>query len=98
MQTFDIFGKKYQIQSGLNSGETEKINGDVVKRLKILAIEYPSLDRMDILILYVIELKEKIRDMEKSFKKESDKLEKTRDKVVSLEKKIVEELKNLDKI
>lgn len=98
MQTFDILGKKYQIQSSLGAEEIEKINGEIVKRLRSLASEYPALDKIDTLVLYMIELKEKISGMEKTFKKETEKLEKIKNKIAFLEKKIVEELKNLDKI
>jgi flagellar motility protein MotE (MotC chaperone) len=94
MQTFDILGKKYQIQSPLSSEEIEKINGEIVKQLKMITMDYPSLDRMDILVLYIIELKEKINDMEKRIKKEMERKERVKDKILSLEKEVSEELNN----
>jgi DNA repair ATPase RecN len=97
VQTFEILGKKYRIQSSLRTDEAEKINGEIVKRFRSLEAEYPALDKIDILVLCIIELKEKISGMEKNFKKDTEKLDKIRNNVALLEKKIVEELKNLDK-
>ena len=97
MEILDILGKKYQVQSGLTTDEISRINREIVKRLKTLALEYPSLDRMDALVLYVVELNEKILDMEKAAKKERDRMEKVRSKIFALEEKIKEEIKKLDK-
>lgn len=96
MHTFEILGKKYQVQSSLNPEETDKINGEIVKRLKSLTYEYPTLDKIDILILYIIELKEKISILEKTSSKEAGRLDNIRNKISLLEKKITEEIKNLD--
>jgi len=97
VEILDIFGKKYQIQSGLTSEEIERINRDIIRRMKTLAMEYPALDRIDTLILYIIELNEKIVGMEKKTKKEKENLERIRSKIDFLETKIKEEIKNLDK-
>ena len=98
MQTFEILGKKYRIQSSLEAGEAGRINGEITRRLKSLASEYAALDKIDILILYIIELKEKISEMEKISGKEAGRLDKARNRIMLLEKKVAEELKNLDKI
>ncbi len=97
MQTFEILGKKYQIQSSLDAGEADKINGEIESRLRGLISEYPALDKIDILVLYVIELKKKISGMERNYSREAGKLEKAKNKVAILEKTITEKLKNLDK-
>ncbi len=96
-QTFNILGKKYRIQSRLSSEEIEKINKEIVYHLRNLAMEYPALDKMDALVLCIIELKEKIIDMEKRGKKEMEKMEKIKKKIIFLEKKVLEELKILTK-
>ncbi len=97
MQTFEILGKKYQIQSSLDADEIGKINGEIVKRLNNLTYEYPALDKIDILVLYIIELKEEISCMERASGREAGRLDKIRSKLVLLEKRVAEELKNLDK-
>jgi len=93
VEKLEILGKKYQIQSGLSSEEVIRMHREIVKRLKTLSLEYPSLDRIDILVLYVIELNEKIIDMEKTLKKEVKKLEEIRTKIFHLEEKIKEKNK-----
>jgi len=93
VEILDIFGKKYHVQSGVTPDEADRINREIVKRLKILALEYPALDRMDALVLYVVELNEKILDMEKAAKKDRDRIEKVRSKIFALEEKIKEEIK-----
>ncbi len=95
MQTLDIFGKKYQIQTGLSSEDVERMNLEIVGRIKTLAAEYPALDRIDILILYIVELNEKIDSLGKRLKKEGEKFDEVKNKILFLEKKLVEELNNL---
>jgi len=93
MEKLEILGKKYQIQSGLPPEEVLRIHREIVKRLKILSLEYPNLDKIDILVLYVIELNEKIIDMEKTLKKETKKIEDIRTKIFHLEEKILTNLR-----
>ncbi|MCM8777708.1 MAG: cell division protein ZapA [Candidatus Omnitrophica bacterium] len=93
MEKLEIFGKKYQIQSGLSSEEVIRMYREIVKRLKTLSLEYPRLDKVDILVLYVIELNEKIIEMEKVLKKEVKKIEEIRTKIFRLEGKIKEKSK-----
>ncbi|MBN1445931.1 MAG: cell division protein ZapA [Candidatus Omnitrophica bacterium] len=95
MEILDIFGKKYRVQSGLNSDEISRINREIVKRLRTLALEYPSLDRMDALVLYIVELNEKITDMEKKVSREKDKLERVKKRIIALEGKIREVIKKV---
>jgi hypothetical protein len=97
VEILDIFGKKYHVQSKLTPDEAGRINREIVKRLKTLALEYPALDRMDALVLYAVELNEKILDMEKAEKKDRDRMEKVRSKIFALEEKIKEEIKKFDK-
>jgi cell division protein ZapA (FtsZ GTPase activity inhibitor) len=93
MEKLEILGKKYQIQSGLSPEEVLRMHREIVKRLKTISLEYPSLDKIDILVLYVIELNEKIIDMEKVLKKEVKKIEDIRTKIFHLEEKIKEKAK-----
>ncbi len=97
VEILDIFGKKYQVQSGLTYDEISRINREIVKRLKTLALDYPAFDRMDALVLYIVELNEKILEMEKAAQKEKDRMEKVRSKIFALEERIKEEIKKFDK-
>lgn len=93
MEKLEILGKKYPIQSGLSPEEILRMHREIVKRLKAISLEYPNLDKIDILVLYVIELNEKIIDMEKVLKKEAKKIEDIRTKIFHLEEKLKEKTK-----
>lgn len=93
MEKLEIFGKKYQIQSGLSSEEIIRINKEIENRLKVLSMEYSTLDNIDILVLYVVELHEKIMELEKKVKKEFEKLESIKTKIFRLEENIREKVK-----
>lgn len=97
IQSVDVLGKKYQIQSDFKSDEIEEIIRDINRRLKALAMDYPNLDKIDVLILYVIELNEKIYLMEKDEKRESERFAKISRKLSSIEEKIKNELEKLDR-
>lgn len=88
MEKFEIFGRTYRLQSGLSSDEVSQVNKEIVKRVKTLSAEYPTLDKIDILVLYVVELNEKIIELEKKLKKEKDKIENIKIKLSHLEEKI----------
>lgn len=96
IQSIDILGKKYRIQSDFKNEEIDGIRRDINSRLKMLIMEYPNLDRIDILILYIIELQEKINLMEKKRNKENEKLAKISQKLYSIEKKIKNEIEKID--
>ncbi|MDD3726124.1 MAG: cell division protein ZapA [Candidatus Ratteibacteria bacterium] len=93
MEKLEIFGKKYQIQSGLSSEEIIRINKEIENRLKVLSMEYSTLDNIDILVLYVVELHEKIMELEKKVKKEFEKLESIKTKIFRIEENIREKVK-----
>ncbi|MGI6595174.1 MAG: cell division protein ZapA [Elusimicrobia bacterium] len=93
MEKLEILGKRYQIQSGLSLTDVGRMHKDIERRLKFFSSEYPNLDKIDILVLYVIELNEKIIDMENKLKKETDRLSKIRIKILSLEEKVKGKIK-----
>ncbi|MCX8082068.1 MAG: cell division protein ZapA [bacterium] len=97
MEKLEILGKKYKIQSDIASEEIIKMHSEIVKRLKDLSSEYPTLDKIDILVLYVIELKKEIIDKEKQIQKGKNKLESISKKISLIEEKIKENIKNLDR-
>ena len=97
IQSIDIFGKKYQVQLGLKNSELTEINTDINTRLKTLMVEYSNLDKIDILIFYIIELHEKLYFMKRQLAKQEEKLRKISEKLVSVEKKIKNEIENLDR-
>ena len=97
--TFNILGRKYPVESHLEPKETEKINERITQDVAKLEIQYPNADRIDILVFYLIELCEKLVNLEKVLqqKKEtqdvlSHKIKKIRQQV----NKEIEKLTNLD--
>ncbi len=96
-QTLNILGRRYNVQTNLDSEDIEKIATDLERRVKILDIEYPSLDRLDIFVLCIIEAYEARILMEKRQKKDSAVLDKAFQKVSLLEEKVEKELNNLTK-
>jgi len=96
---FNILGRKYQVESLLEQKEIGKINEKITQDIIKLEIRYPNADRIDILIFYLIELWEKIVNLEKNLqqKKETQnvlnyKIKKIRQQV----DKEIEKLTNLD--
>jgi len=68
--TVNLLGRKYQIETSLSLEEIEKIEKKIEEDISQLEVKFPDLDRIDIFILYLIELWEKFFTMEKqSFQK-----------------------------
>lgn len=96
MHKVNILGKTYLISSSLPSEEIGKIIKEINEKCKSLEYQYEKFDRVDILIIYLIELYEIIYNLKKELmKKEWDK-KIIRNKVEEIEKEI-ELILNLDK-
>jgi len=95
-QIVDILGKKYQMQLSFKNHELEEINRDINRRLQMLMLEYPNLDKVDILAFHVIELNEKIYSMKKQIASEEERLVKIAKRLISIEEKIKIEIEKLD--
>lgn len=95
---FRIFGRKHKIITSLDHPKEKKLQEEIKNELDLLAARYPDADKIDILSFYVIELWERIIDLENSVSKTAEKqkniksrLEKTRDFV----EKEIDRLTNL---
>ncbi len=95
-QIIDILGKKYQVQAGFRSNEVEEMGREINNRLRMISLEYPALDRLDVLTLYAIEMNERILVLKQKLQREGERNQKVLKRLDSLEDKIKKEIKNLD--
>ncbi len=84
------------MQLSFKNHELEEINRDINRRLQMLMLEYPNLDKVDILAFHVIELNEKIYSMKKQIASEEERLVKIAKRLISIEEKIKIEIEKLD--
>jgi cell division protein ZapA (FtsZ GTPase activity inhibitor) len=94
VQNLNILGKKYRIQTNFNEKEAAQINEEINSRLKLLESENPTLDRIDLFLLYIIEMHEKIFELDRKFARENEKIKKAERKLIKLEEDIKKQLEN----
>ncbi|MCM8805085.1 MAG: cell division protein ZapA [Candidatus Omnitrophica bacterium] len=88
MHKVNILGKTYSIYSSLPSEEISKIVKEINEKCRRLENEYNRFDKVDILIIYLIELYEMIYNLKKDLvKKELDR-KNIKSKIEEIEKEI----------
>lgn len=92
---FNVLGRKYQVESLLEQKETVKINEKISQDIINLEIRYPNADRIDILIFYLIELREKIVNLEKFLQSKDETLNILSHKIKKVEQQISLEIEKL---
>jgi len=95
MYKINILGKTYSIQSSLSFSDINKIAKEINEKYKILENEYRTFDKVDILILYIIELYEMIYTFKKGIIEKEEYKNKIVKKVEEIEKDIETTLENL---
>ena len=97
--TFNILGRKYPVESHLESKETEKINEIITQDVAKLEIRYPNADRIDILVFYLIELCEKLVNLEKILQQKKETQSVLSHKIKKIQQQVnkeIEKLTNMD--
>jgi|YelNatPaOPRAMG01_1025707.scaffolds.fasta_scaffold260215_1 cell division protein ZapA (FtsZ GTPase activity inhibitor) len=95
MHEINVLGKKYKIKSSLSPVEINKIAKEINEKYKILEKEYPTFDKLDILIFYLIELYEVVYNLKKKLSREEEIKNRIKNKLTDLEKDVVLTLQNL---
>ena len=102
MKTFnlDFLGKKYKytIESSLTQQEIDKISEEIKNSIANLEKKYPTKDKVDILILYIIELWEKFKKSEDTFFSKNSSLEMVKKRLKRIILEVEEEVKKLTKL
>ncbi|MCK9266251.1 cell division protein ZapA [bacterium] len=96
IESVEILGKKLQLQLGLKTSELQEVNRKINKRLKSLMVEYPNLDKIDILSFYIVELHEEMYNIKTKLAKEEKRFVKISGKLLSIENRIKKEIEKLD--
>ena len=97
--TFNILGRKYPVESHLESKETEKINEIIMQNVAKLEIQYPNADKIDILVFYLIELCEKLVNLEKILQQKKETQSVLSHKIKKIQQQVnkeIEKLTNMD--
>lgn len=92
-----ILGKTYSLQSDFDEKEFRKIKKEVEDKIKHYENQYPTADKLDLLVIFVFELFEKIHTTEKKLQEEKKKCEKAKKRIEQIEKRLKEKVVNLTK-
>ncbi|RKY31024.1 MAG: hypothetical protein DRP67_03350 [Candidatus Omnitrophota bacterium] len=102
MKTFyiDILGKKYKyrIETSLTQQEIDNISQQIKESVDNLQKKYPAKDKIEILLLYIIELWEKFKNYENKFFSQKTSLEIARKRIERIISQVENEIKRLTKL
>ncbi|MGC8977539.1 MAG: cell division protein ZapA [Candidatus Ratteibacteria bacterium] len=88
MYKINIFGKTYFIYSTLPSNEINKIVREINEKYRQLEQQYKTFDKVDILIVFLIELYEVIYNLKKEIAKNHQDRKVIKEKIEEIEKEI----------
>jgi len=92
-----LFGKEYTLQFDFDEKQINKIKKDVEEKIKYYQLQYPNADKIDILVVFVLNL------MEELYRKDKKLIEKDKNKEIlkrrlnTIEKRIKEKIDYLTK-
>ncbi|MCS7179956.1 MAG: cell division protein ZapA [bacterium] len=95
MYKVNILGKTYTLHSSLPYEELTKVIKEINDRFNKIQSEYKTLDKVDVLVFYLIELYENIYLLKKECSYMEKNKEKIKNKIDEIEKEITITLKNL---
>ncbi len=92
-----LFGKEYTLQFDFDEKQINKMKKDVEEKIKYYQSQYPNADKIDILVVFVLNL------MEELYRKDKKLIEKDKNKEIlkrrlnTIEKRIKEKIDYLTK-
>lgn len=95
MYKVNILGKTYSIQSILPPSEIEKIVKEINEKYRHLENIYRTFDKVDILIIYLIELYETIYNLKKELNSKEEFKNRIKNRIEKLEKELESAIENL---
>jgi len=87
----NILGRTYSISTSMPFNEINRIAKEINEKYKNLENNYKSFDKVDILVIYLIELYETIYNLKKELSKKDEFKNKIKEEIEKIEK----ELENL---
>jgi len=92
-----ILGREYLLQSDINEEQLEKTKKEIEEKIHYFEKQYPTVDKIDLLVLFIFDLLERIYIKDRQLHEMQEKLENVKIKVERIENKIKEKINNLTK-
>jgi len=92
-----LFGKEYTLQFDFDEKQINKIKKDIEEKIKYYQLQYPNADKIDILVVFVLNLMEELYRKNKKLTEKDKNIEILKKHFNIIEKRIKEKIDYLTK-
>ena len=87
-----LFGKQYILQFDFDEKQINKIKENIEEKIKYYQLQYPNADKIDILVVFVLNLMEELYKKDKKLIEKEKNIENLKRRLNTIEKRIKEKI------